>query len=61
MDFLGGIVDKNLPVKAGTADSNFGPERSHTPHAPQLLHLSSGAQEPQLMILRATTIEALKP
>ena len=33
MFFLGGIVDKNLPVNAGTADSNPDPGRSHMPRS----------------------------
>ena len=60
--FLGGAVVKNLPANAGDTGSSPGPGRSHMPRsnyarAPQLLSLSSGAREPQL--LKPTCLEPM--
>ena len=65
-DFPGGTVAKSPPAGVGDMGLIPGPGRSHMPrrgwvHAPQLLSLHSGAREPQLLRLRATTAEARAP
>ena len=57
---------KNLPVNAGDTGLSPGPGRSHMPRSnearvPQLLSLHSRAREPQLLIPRTATTEALEP
>ena len=64
--FPGGPVVKNPPANAGDTGSSPGPGRSRMPRSgwarlPQLLSLRSGACEPQLLILHATTTEACAP
>ena len=64
--FLGGTVVKNPPANAGDTGSSPGAGGSHMPRsdwsrAPQLLSLRSGAYEPQLLSLHATTAEARVP
>ena len=65
-DSPGGTVVKNPPANAGDTGSSPGPGRSHMPWSnkasvSQLLSLCSGAREPQLLSLRATTTEACAP
>ena len=62
----GGSVVKNPPANAGDTGSSPSLGRSHMPwsnqaRAPQLMSLYSGAHEPQLLRLRATTTEARAP
>ena len=67
-DFPGGTVVKNLPANAGDMGliPGLGLGRPHMPRsnkaqAPRLVSLCSGAREPQLVSLRATTTEARVP
>ena len=64
--FPGGAVVGSPPANAGDMGLGPGLGGSHMPrsswvHAPQLLSLSSGAREPQLLSPRATTTEARAP
>ena len=64
--FPGGTLVGNPPANAGDMGLGPGPGRSHMPRSnyvrvPQLQSLRSGAHEPQLLSLRATTTEARTP
>ena len=64
--FPGGVVVESPPANAGDVGLNPGPGRSHMPRSswarvPQLLSLSSGACEPQLLSPYSTTTEGCAP